>query len=321
MPFGYRSIWVRVAVPLLAACFQTRAIAADVCPTGPAVTFGTPQCSSNKTGTDGAFGWSIWSSGSGGCITPSTNSSAYKATWSNSGDFLARMGFQWNETKTFDQYGTVSADYAYTKTGTAGGYSFIGIYGWSNNPLVEYYIVDDWFGSGSGSAPTAGGSLQGTFSVDGGTYKIYTHQQVNQPSIHGNTTFNQIFSIRQSPRQCGHISISEHYQKWKGLGLELGKMFEAKLLIEAGGGTGSIEYSVGTMSSGPAISISRPPGIVPEWTRDRDFPSGNGNGGVISLISLNGTVIKSTFPINPPWPSAHWRRTVSSYSHWVGVYR
>lgn len=259
---------------------------------GPALTFGTQQCSSNKTGTVGGFGWSIWSSGSGGCITPSANSSAFKATWNGSGDFLARMGFQWNESKTFDQYGTVSADYAYTKSGTAGGYSFIGIYGWSNNPLVEYYIVDDWFGSGS--APTANGSLEGSFSVDGGTYKIYTHQQVNQPSIHGTTTFNQIFSIRQSPRQCGHISISEHYQEWKGLGLELGKMYEAKLLIEAGGGTGRIDYSVGMMSSGPAISISRPPGIVPELTRAGDLYLGNGNGSVLSLLSLNGTVIRSS---------------------------
>ena len=58
--------------------------------------------------------WSIWSSGSGGCITPSGNTAAFKATWSNSGDFLARMGFQWDETKTFDQYGTVGADFAYT---------------------------------------------------------------------------------------------------------------------------------------------------------------------------------------------------------------
>jgi hypothetical protein len=301
MLFGYRSSWFRAAVPLLAAFFQSPAIAADACPTGTAVTFGAQQCSSNKTGTVGAFGWSIWSNGSGGCITPSSNSSAFKATWSNSGDFLARMGFQWNETKTYDQYGTVSADYAYTKTGTGGGYSFMGIYGWSNNPLVEFYIVDDWFGSAS--PPTANGSLKGTFTVDGGTYKAYTHTQVNQPSIHGNTTFLQIFSIRQAQRQCGHISVSEHFKKWDSLGLELGKMYEAKLLVEVGGGTGSIEYSFGTMSTGPAISISRPPGILPEsgrsWARAGNFHSGNGNGSVLSLFSLDGTVIQSIHQNGP----------------------
>jgi hypothetical protein len=201
------------------------------------------------------------------------------------------MGFQWDETKTYDQYGTVSADYAYTKTGTAGGYSFVGIYGWTNNPLIEFYIVDDWFGTGS--APTAGGSLKGTFSVDSGTYKIYTHQQVNQPSIHGNTTFMQYFSIRQTARQCGHISISEHWKQWKSLGLDLGKMYEAKLLIEAGGGTGSIDYTVGNMTSG-TVSIGTPKlGAAPEFARGGEVSLSNGKSGILSLVSLDGKVLGS----------------------------
>jgi hypothetical protein len=255
------------------------------------LTPGTQHCSSNQTGKVGSFGWSIWSSGSGGCITPSGNTAAFKATWSNAGDFLARMGFQWDETKTYDQFGTVSADYAYTKTGTAGGYSFIGIYGWSNNPLIEYYIVDDWFGTGS--APTGGGALKGTFSADSGTYKVYTHQQVNQPSIHGTTTFNQFFSIRQTPRQCGHISISDHYKEWKSLGMDLGKMYEAKLLIEAGGGSGSIDYSVGNMTSGTVTTVSPSRGSEPEFARGGEVSLSNGKSGLLSLMSLNGTVISS----------------------------
>jgi hypothetical protein len=285
------SVRVRAATALALALAGAQTITAQSCPTGPALTPGTETCSSNKTGKTSSFDWSIWSSGSGGCITPSGNTAAFKATWNNAGDFLARMGFQWNETKTFDQLGTVSADYAYTKTGTAGGYSFIGIYGWSNNPLIEYYIVDDWFGSGS--APTGGGALKGTFSVDSGTYKVYTHQQVNQPSIHGNTTFMQFFSIRQTARQCGHISISEHYKEWKSLGLDLGKMYEAKLLIEAGGGSGSINYSVGTMSSGTATAVSPSRGTLPEIARSGDVFPGNGKSGVLSLISLDGTVVRS----------------------------
>jgi hypothetical protein len=77
---------------------------------------------------------------------------AFKANWNNSGDFLARVGLQWNETKAYDPYGTIEADNAFKKTGSAGGFSFVGIYGWSNIPLVEYYIVEDWFG---GSPPPA----------------------------------------------------------------------------------------------------------------------------------------------------------------------
>jgi hypothetical protein len=260
--------------------------AQDACPIGPAPTLGTQHCSSNQTGRTGSLGWSIWSSGSGGCITPSENTAAFKATWNNSGDFLARAGFQWDETKTYDAYGNLSADYTYTKTGTAGGYSYVGIYGWSNNPLIEFYIVDDWYGSGR--APTAGGTLKGTFTADSGTYKVYTHQQVGQPSIHGNNaTFMQYFSIRQTPRQCGHISLTQHFDAWKGLGLNLGKMYEAKLLIEVGGGSGSIDFSLGTMTAG---SISLAPR---EFARGRRIDPGAGESGILSLLAVDGTVLKT----------------------------
>jgi len=258
-------VFMKIAATMTLAFMLLKIAPTDACPTGPTLIAGTQHCSSNQTGTIGSFGWSIWSSGTGGCITPYGNTAAFKATWNSSGDFLAREGFQWNETKTYDQYGTVSADYAYTKSGTAGGYSFIGIYGWSNNPLIEYYVVDDWFGTGS--APTGGGTLQGTLAVDSGTYRIYTHQQVNQPSIHGTTTFMQYFSIRQTPRQCGHISLTDHFNEWKRLGMNLGMMYEAKLLVEAGGGSGSIDYSVGTMTSGTAIAVSPAPKYLPEIKR------------------------------------------------------
>ena len=208
---------------------------------------GTQHCSSNSTGNVGSgFSYSIWSSGGGGCITTYGTGCAYKATWNNSGDFLAGCGFQWNETQTYDQYGTVSADYAYTKTGSGGGWSYIGIYGWSNNPLIEFYIVDDWFGSGP---PTGGGTMKGSFTVDGATYKVYQHQQNNQPSIHGTTTFQQYFSVRQTARQCGHISLTEHFKEWASLGMPLGKMASARLLTEAGGGSGSIDYSSANMTA------------------------------------------------------------------------
>ena len=258
---------------------------AGTCPTGPALTAGTQHCSSSAQGTVGSFGWSIWSSGSGGCITPYGNTSAFKATWNNAGDFLAREGFQWDETKTYDQYGTISADYAYTKTGDAGGYSYIGIYGWSNNSLVEFYIVDDWFGS---SPYTGGATLKGTLTVDDGTYNIYTHTQTNQPSIHGTATFPQYFSIRQTARQCGHISISEHFKKWASLGMTLGKMYEAKLLVEAGGGSGSIDYSVGNMSL-----VSTALASEPEAAQSATAALGEGKSGILSLITLDGKVVRS----------------------------
>jgi hypothetical protein len=207
-------------------------------------TGGTQHCSSNMQGNvGGGYSYSIWSSGSGGCITPYGVGAAFKATWNNSGDFLSRVGLALGSNKTYDQIGTLSADFAETKTGTAGNYSFIGIYGWSVNPLHEFYIVDDWFGS----HPNPGMKV-GSITVDGDTYDILTHTQTNQPSITGmNATFVQFWSVRQNARHCGHISISEHFKAWAKAGLMLGNMEEARVLVEVGGGSGSIDFTTATL--------------------------------------------------------------------------
>ena len=225
-------------------------------------------------------------------MTPHGNgTAAFKATWNNSGDFLAREGLQWNSTQSYTQIGNIVATYSYTKSGSAGGYSFIGIYGWSENPLHEYYIVDDWFGGGS--PPTGVGSMMGSYTLDGATYNVYTHTQTNQPAITGTATFVQFFSIRQTARTCGTISLSQHFAQWTKLGINLGNMEEAKLLLEAGGGSGSIDYSVGTMTVGGSTSLSNSPETMPEYTQNGGVYLGSGKSGMLSLVSLDGRVLRS----------------------------
>jgi endo-1,4-beta-xylanase len=152
------------------------------------------------------------------------------------------------------------ADFNYTRSGrsTAGDYSYIGIYGWAKNPnaqkaeerLIEYYIVEDWFGNRwqPDTSPITTDTTQGTymgssFTLDGANYRVVKNVRTNQPSIEGIKTFTQYFSIRQTPRQCGTISITEHFKQWESMGLPLGNMYEAKFLVEAGGGTGWLEFT------------------------------------------------------------------------------
>ena len=208
----------------------------------PQLSGGNAACQVNASGNVDGQSWFMWYSGQNGCMTPIEGlGGAFRATWNNSGDFLARMGQFFNETQTHDQIGNIGADISFVKSGSAGGYSFIGIYGWSNNPLVEYYIVEDSFGNGP-ATPYAT-QQRGQFNVDGATYRIYTGTKTNQPSIHGTATFLQVFSVRQSPRQCGHVSISDHFRQWESMGIDLGLMYEARFLVEAGGGTGSIDFT------------------------------------------------------------------------------
>ena len=206
---------------------------------------GTSHCSSNQSGTVGSQQWTIWSSGSGGCLITYGSAAAFSATWNNSGDFLARVGLSLGSNKTYDQFTTIAADFAETKSGSGGGYSSIGVYGWTVSPLVEWYVTEDsWNGQGTS------GTKKGSFTIDGeGTYNVYQRMQNNQPSIQGTASFPQFISIRTTARTCGHISLTKHFEAWKGFGMTMGKMYEAKVLVEAGGGSGRIDFPTASVTA------------------------------------------------------------------------
>ena len=112
--------------------------------------------------------------------------------------------------------------------------------------MHEYYIVDDWIGP----RPVPG-TVVGTITVDGGTYDVLTHTQVNVPSVTGaNATFVQFWSVRQTARNCGTISVSQHFSQWAAMGLQLGNLVEAKLLVEIGNntGTGNVTFTTATVT-------------------------------------------------------------------------
>jgi len=207
---------------------------ASTCSPGPPSTGGTAYCNQNASGSYGDYQWSLWSNTATGCLT-TYSGGAFNASWNSSGDLLARVGLKLDATKTPRELGTFSADFAESKTGTAGTYSYIGIYAWTVDPNTELYIVQDAF-SLPPVKPNA--SLLGTLAADGGTYDIYT---VVVSSTAGSIT--QVFSIRRTSRSCGHISISEHFSKWAELGVQLGNLDSVDVFVESGGGTGSIDFA------------------------------------------------------------------------------
>ena len=120
------------------------------------------------------------------------------------------------------------------------------LYGWSTSPLVEYYVIENY----DGSPPTAG-TFMGTVTSDGGTYNIYEHQQVNQPSIQGTTTFEQYLAIRTSPTSSGTITFSNFVNAWASHGMNLGTMNYQIMATESfGGGSGNSSVTVNTGSGG-----------------------------------------------------------------------
>ena len=237
---------------------------------------------------------------------------AFKANWENSGDFLAQVGYyDGSATKEYTDLGEIHAVYNYSKTGTGGGtYSYIGIYGWTKNPLIEYYIVDDTFTPDSDKL-FYGTEEIGTYTVDGVMYTLRVGTRVNAPCIEGTANFKQIFAVRSSYQTCGKINVSEHFMNWEKLGVKMGGLYSCKFLCEVGGGTGSIEYTCASMSwKGHNSSLgkldcssSEEPGIVPSDCVDPSTYTTKYSGGTTITSNCirtigNGYVVEKWSEIN-----------------------
>jgi endo-1,4-beta-xylanase len=171
----------------------------------------------------------------------------YSANWTAASDFLARAGLAFDSTKTPAQLGTITAQFAetFTEVPVQGATSkiYVALYGWTLDPLMEYYVIEDYgtFVPGPTASDGSARTNYGTLTVDDGTYDIWALPVTDRPAITGDhMNFTQIFNVRQVRRKCGQISLSEHFAKWNAVGLTLGKLEEAMFLMEAQNNSGTI---------------------------------------------------------------------------------
>lgn len=232
VPRARRGGRVRLLLGVVFAVFLAAATAAL-----PGTAKAATAICSNQTGTNSGYYYQMWSAGQGSACVTLNSGNSYSTTWSGIGDFVAGVG--WNPgnsaTKTFS--GSLSA---------SGGTSLVSLYGWSTSPLVEYYVIENYVGS-----PPTAGTYMGQVTSDGGTYNIYEHQQVNQPSIQGTATFEQYLAIRTSPTSSGTITTQNFFNAWASHGMNLGTLNYQILATESfGGGSGSSNVTVNSGSGG-----------------------------------------------------------------------
>lgn len=169
----------------------------------------------------------------GGSVNFSPSSTGpFTVSFSGASDFVVGKGWNPGSTSPITYSATFEA---------SSGTVTLSLYGWTTNPLVEWYVIENY------NIEPTGGQVS-TVTTDGSSYDILINTRTNEPSIEGTSTFQQVKSVRTSIRNSGTITLANHIAAWKAAGLSLGT-FNLEVMATEGYNSASGSVAVSSLSN------------------------------------------------------------------------
>ncbi len=179
------------------------------------------QLSSKKAvtgqGTDKGYFWTFWTAGNGTADMTFPNSGTYAGNFNIKYTNKSCVGGKGWATGTNTR--VINYNVGYLTGSTT--YDFVGVYGWTQSPLIEYYVCEKGLAAWNYTTTTGEyGESIGNNTVDGHTYAVARHLRKNGASIEGNKDFWQYLSNWGGQTFNGNkkVTMKGHTDYWKQYG-------------------------------------------------------------------------------------------------------
>ncbi|TFK19286.1 xylanase A [Coprinopsis marcescibilis] len=218
----------------VAAAAISGSVGSPVDATDASILGGTPS----SAGNHGGFYYSWWTDNAAQATYTNLDGGTYSLQWSgNNGNLVGGKG--WNP-------GVSGRVLNYNGTYQPNGNSYLAVYGWTRNALIEYYVVESY----GTYDPSSAAQRKGTVTCNGANYDILSTWRYNQPSIDGTKTFEQFWSVR-NPKKAyggaisGSVDTRCHFDAWSRVGMRLGSQHNYQIVATEGyGSSGSARLTV-----------------------------------------------------------------------------
>lgn len=202
------------------------------------VPFSASAADGQQRGCIGSYNYAMWNKDSVGNVVMEPAYASFTCSWEDVDNCLFSIGENYdNKRQSYKYLLSFNRSLSYEAEYAPNGNSFIGVHGWTREPLMEYYIVEDY----EDWVLPPDCKDNGSYYINNKTYDLYKQTVYNQPSIDGTATFPRYWSVcaescsknNQTNYIKDYVDLYRHFEVWEKLGADMsGTLYEACLYIE-----------------------------------------------------------------------------------------